>query len=259
MNNLIKEIKIEKEAKKEEKETKKIKDVANIKKATVTSKVSKKVVSIFLFLFSFLLFLLFLNLIMPASVAAAGIPIVNHVTTSNTVQNTGTVIGTGADTDAGIGIDISQKKVHQKEKEENKESKPNKPYELVLFYSTSCNHCLQFCRTLKNYALQNRIPVIAFKLTNKASPYFPNSILVDQRTIEQYFGQEKEKGKGKENVQNVQNTKINQIAVPTLFVFNPNNMHLYPVSRGNLTSNELRLRMTELMQKIKTFEGRSHA
>lgn len=114
-----------------------------------------------------------------------------------------------------------------------------KPYELVLFYSSSCSHCSEFCRTLKEYARQSRLPVTAFKLTLAGSPYFPNSVLVDQRTIDQYFG------------------KGAQIAVPALFVLNPSNMYLYPVSRGNLSYYELRERIEALLLKIQKFE-RTH-
>jgi hypothetical protein len=110
------------------------------------------------------------------------------------------------------------------------------PYELVLFYSSSCTHCSQFCRTLRDYAWQRRMPVTPFKLTPKASPYFPNSVLVDQKTIEQYFGQGA------------------QIAVPALFILNSSNMHLYPVSRGNLNYHELKERMEDLLLKIQKFE-----
>ena len=162
------------------------------------------------FIFLFLLFFSSFTLMMPASVAAVGISNGGYVDSAITSQN----------------LLSNKTKSH---------------YELVLFYNVSCHYCFQFCRTLKEYALQNRMPVKAFKLTQKTSPYFPNSILVNQRIIEQYFGQGV------------------QIAVPALFVLNPNNMHLYPVSSGNLTSDELKVRMDELMQKIKIFEGRSHA
>ncbi len=117
-----------------------------------------------------------------------------------------------------------------------KPKQENNSYKLVLFYSATCKHCLQFCQTLKEYALWNKIPVIAFKLTPNSLPYFPDSILGDQTTLVQYFGQGA------------------QIAVPTLFILNSQNSYLYPVSRGNLTARELQLRLEELQQKIKTFE-----
>jgi len=118
-------------------------------------------------------------------------------------------------------------------------SSRTKSYELVLFYSFSCAHCAKFCQTLRAYSKQNQISVTAFKLTSNSCPYFPNSILVDQRTIDQYFG------------------RGAQIAVPALFILNPYNMYLYPVSKGNLSYSELRERMDVLLLKIQKFE-RTH-
>jgi hypothetical protein len=81
------------------------------------------------------------------------------------------------------------------------------------------------------------IPIRAFKLSNASSPYFPDSVLVDQNTIDQYFGREA------------------KVAIPVLFLLNTINMHVYPVSRGNLTFAELTDRMNSLMQRIRQFEG----
>jgi hypothetical protein len=115
-----------------------------------------------------------------------------------------------------------------------------KKHEFIFFYNATCKHCTIFCKTLKDYAANHRISVTAFKLTRESSYYFPNSVLVDQNTIDQYFG---------EGV---------KMAVPTLFILNPTNMYVYPVSRGNLTYAELTIRMNDLMQNIKRFEIREH-
>ena len=112
-------------------------------------------------------------------------------------------------------------------------------YEFIFFYSATCQHCIDFCKTLKSYSVNRRIPVTAFKLTRDSSPYFPNSILVDQKTINRYFGTEEKEA---------------NIAVPVLFILNRANMHVYPVSRGNLTYFELTDRINNLTLKIQQFE-----
>jgi hypothetical protein len=157
----------------------------------------------------------------PVSVTAAGVSSINTSPVTTTTTTLASQSLKSLDGPANLNRDL------------------DKHYDLILFYSVSCTYCPQFCRTLKNYAWQNRIPVIAFKLTNESSPYFPNSVLVDQKTIEQFFG------------------KGTQISVPALFVLNPGNMNLYPVSRGNLSDEELSLRMNSLMQKIRTYEERN--
>jgi hypothetical protein len=168
--------------------------------------------------------IMFLNLVMPVSVTAAGVAAVSNissVTTTTTIATASQSLkNRGGSKNLNQGLD--------------------RHYELILFYSVSCDYCPQFCHTLYHYARQNRLSVIAFKLTKENSPHFPNSVLVDQRTIEQFFG------------------KGVQMAVPALFILNPVNMHIYPVSRGNLTSEELRLRMRDLMQKIRAFERIKH-
>ena len=156
--------------------------------------------------------------------------------TTTPVSVTATGVAAVSNTNSVTTTTVASQNLKSLNSPKNLNQDLDKHYELILFYSVSCDYCPQFCRTLKHYAWQTRMPVIAFKLTEENSPHFPKSVLVDQRTIEQFFG------------------KGAQIAVPALFVLNPNNMNLYPVSRGNLTNEELRLHMNSLMQKIKTFE-----
>jgi type-F conjugative transfer system pilin assembly thiol-disulfide isomerase TrbB len=109
-------------------------------------------------------------------------------------------------------------------------------YEFVLFYRTNCPHCISFEPILKLYSDNSHIPVRAFALSNKASTAFPNSIAVSQELVDQYFG------------------KGANVAVPTLFILNKNNLHAYPVSRGSLTYLELTNRMNQLVPKILSVE-----
>ena len=132
-------------------------------------------------------------------------------------------------TDALKQIEFTKKKIFKKTN--------GQKYDLILFYSTACRYCIPFCKTLKKYASDNGFNVQAFKLTNDFSPYFPKSVLVDQNLIDKYFG------------------KGVQVAIPVLFILNPKNMYVYPVSRGNLSCVELSTRMNVLMKKIKQFEG----
>ena len=89
---------------------------------------------------------------------------------------------------------------------------------------------------MKLYSENSNISVQAFVLgTSKTSPYsldFPNSTTVTQDVVDQFFGIGA------------------KIAVPTLFILNKNNFHVYPVSSGALTYLELASRMNELTPKI---------
>lgn len=112
------------------------------------------------------------------------------------------------------------------------ESAKQKEYDFIFFYSTSCPHCMQFEPVLKAYSDNTGIAVKAFAIGDRVSPVFPNSILVAQEVVEQFFG------------------KGASVAVPTLFILNKFNLHAYPVSSGTLTYSELSTRMGKLMPKI---------
>lgn len=105
-------------------------------------------------------------------------------------------------------------------------------YEFIYFYSGNCQHCLSFTPTLKLYSDNSGILVQAFVVGTGYSPSFPNSSVVEQEVIEQYFG------------------KGAKITVPTLFILNKNNYHAYPVSSGALSYLDLATRMNDLAPKI---------
>ena len=110
-------------------------------------------------------------------------------------------------------------------------------YEFILFYSTTCPHCLKFAPTLRQYSDKSGIPIQAFAVNGNKSHYFPNSIPLTQETIEQFFG------------------KNASLALPSLFLLNKKNLHAYPVSQGALTYTELQLRMSKLIPKTVQFEN----
>ena len=105
-------------------------------------------------------------------------------------------------------------------------------YEFIYFYGGNCQHCLSFTPTLKLYSDNSGILVQAFVVGAGYSTSFPNSSVVEQEVIEQYFG------------------KGAKIAVPALFILNRNNYHAYPVSSGALSYLDLATRMNDLAPKI---------
>lgn len=117
-----------------------------------------------------------------------------------------------------------------------------KNYEFIFFYSSTCYHCQKFSPILKQYADSTKIPIHAFTTNGSRSRYFPNSSLTSQEIIEQFFGFSDDYD---------QYTKI---SVPALFILNKNTLHAYPVSYGELTSDELSLRMQILLLKIMQYE-----
>jgi thiol-disulfide isomerase/thioredoxin len=107
-------------------------------------------------------------------------------------------------------------------------------YEWILFYEPECKFCIDFAPILKKYANNTDIKVIAFTLSDfgRAAPLFINTVQIDQRTVEQFFGQ---------------GTKI---STPMLFIWNKTNGHVYPVASGMHTYEELAMRMNELAPKM---------
>ena len=112
--------------------------------------------------------------------------------------------------------------------------------QFVLFYRLTCPHCRRFDPVISKYSLDSGIKVRAFTFGGVSSS-FPNSQNVDPKLVASYFGQDK------------------QIEVPTLFLLNQANGHVYPVSSGDLSYAELAMRMNELAPKILQHEGRGDA
>ena len=105
-------------------------------------------------------------------------------------------------------------------------------YEFIFFYSTTCPHCMDFAPVLKSYSDNSGISVKAFVMDQGSSLYFPNSIMISQEVVDQFFG------------------KGTKVSVPILFILNKDNLHAYPVSSGALTYLELAARINELTPKI---------
>ena len=115
----------------------------------------------------------------------------------------------------------------------NSTNRLGRDYEFIFFYSTDCQYCMKFSPVLKLYSDNTNIPVKAFVMGNGGvSPFFPNSNIVTQDVVDQFF------------------SSGAKIAVPTLFILNKNNFHAYPVSSGALTYLELATRMNALTPKI---------
>ena len=115
----------------------------------------------------------------------------------------------------------------------------SKDYEFIFFYSSNCHYCIKFNPVLKLYSDNSGIWVKAFAIGNGSSPYFPSSTVVAQEVVDQFFGSFE---------------KRTNISVPTLFIMNKNNLHVYPVSSGALTYLELYTRMNDLVPKILRYE-----
>ncbi|MBU0744245.1 MAG: conjugal transfer protein TraF [Gammaproteobacteria bacterium] len=129
-------------------------------------------------------------------------------------------------------IRASQPLMRQQNAIHSKISLLRRDYEFIFFYSSNCQHCRIFDPVLKLYSDNYGIPVKAFMVGGKASQSFPNSIIVAQEIVNQFFG------------------RGAKISIPTLFILNKNNFHAYPVSSGALTYLELTTRMGELTTRI---------
>jgi len=132
------------------------------------------------------------------------------------------------------------------------ESKLSRDYEFIFFYSLSCAYCKSFAPVLKKYADNSGINVRGFILGGNSSnfdnhfPDFFDSTVVKQEVLERFFGFSDKSFSDKRS----------GIAVPTLFLLNKKNLHVYPVSRGSLTYLELIIRMNELIPKILNNEAK---
>jgi len=105
-------------------------------------------------------------------------------------------------------------------------------YIFVLFYRSTCPYCRAFDPTLKSFADHYGFNVEAFTTDGESLPSFPNSTPIDPKIVQAFFGVGAE------------------LEVPTLFLLNTHNGHVYPVSTGALSAEELLNRMSELAPKI---------
>lgn len=126
----------------------------------------------------------------------------------------------------------------------------SRDYEFVFFYSTTCRHCMKFEPILEKYSNNTGIKVRVFVVGEGKSDYFPNSTIVTQEIIEQFFGSFNSSNSSGSSDFSDSFKKDSSISVPTLFIINKNNLHAYPVSHGALTYSELYIRMNELIPKI---------
>jgi len=105
-------------------------------------------------------------------------------------------------------------------------------YILVLFYRSTCPYCRAFDPILKSFADHYGFNVEAFTTNGESLPSFPNSTPIDPKIVQAFFGVGAE------------------LEVPTLFLLNTQNGHVYPVSTGALSAEELLDRMNDLAPKI---------
>jgi len=105
-------------------------------------------------------------------------------------------------------------------------------YILVLFYRSTCPYCRAFDPILKSFADHYAFNVEAFTTDGESLPSFPNSTPIDPKIVQAFFGAGTE------------------LEVPTLFLLNTQNGHVYPVSTGALSAEELLDRMNDLAPKI---------
>ena len=108
-------------------------------------------------------------------------------------------------------------------------------YEFILFYSPSCPHCIKFEPILEQYANNTEILIRAFAVDGNNLKNYPNSDVFSSELIEQFYRYLEKDG---------------NLLVPSLFIFNKHNLHVYPVSQVALTYSELCVRMKELIPKI---------
>ena len=118
-------------------------------------------------------------------------------------------------------------------------------YEFIFFYRSSCPYCRKFEPILKQYSIDAAIPVKAFTFDGVVLPSFPNSVVVDKTVISEYFSFFSSFNEG------------TTIAVPALFIMNTANLHVFPVSSGELSYMDLVVRMNDLIPKILSIEGRA--
>lgn len=113
-------------------------------------------------------------------------------------------------------------------------SRLKKDYEFIIFYEADCKYCIAFALILKQYSVNTGIRIIGFMLGSipDASPLFTDTSQVDQKTISQFFGEGA------------------RLSTPTLFIWNKNNGHVYPVVSGLHSYEELTDRMNELAPRI---------
>ena len=107
-----------------------------------------------------------------------------------------------------------------------------KNYEFVIFYRASCPHCQRFAPILNQFSNQNGFLVESVATDGIISAYYPHGIKMTPELKEAFFG------------------RSSDTAVPALFLLNRQNGHVYPISQGELSWEELNTRMEELMPKI---------
>jgi type-F conjugative transfer system pilin assembly thiol-disulfide isomerase TrbB len=108
-------------------------------------------------------------------------------------------------------------------------------HHLIFFFASTCPHCHNFSPVLKKWVDENDFKVEAYSFDGQPLPEFREILIPGHQLLQASFQNE-------------------AIRYPALFVVNTETANLYPVTIGELNSQELEARMRVLISKIRAFE-----
>ncbi|WP_018299803.1 conjugal transfer protein TraF [Fangia hongkongensis] len=122
--------------------------------------------------------------------------------------------------------------------EKNAQSNPFYPIEqqwvLVVFFSSTCPHCKRFMPVLKRFSVTYHFKVYDYTLDGAGLPSYPDPLFPSQKTIHDYFGNDK-------------------IHYPALFMVNKHTLTGIPISLGEMPYVILKNRMLQLKNTIQRY------
>lgn len=143
--------------------------------------------------------------------------------------------------------DIARLEVHKKNQQGNRASVTIPPppvlynlsdgrqvnlldWKIVLFMSSSCQHCHAFDPVLKVIAMDTGFSVFPYTLDGRGDASWPQAIPAPPMVITEFFAQGL------------------PIATPTLFLVNVNNMKTYPLQQGESKREAFMTRLDEVLR-----------
>jgi conjugal transfer pilus assembly protein TraF len=105
-------------------------------------------------------------------------------------------------------------------------------YGLIYFYRLNCPHCQRFSPIVKDTALQNRLPVLAYRVNGITSPLFPNSVTPTQSELARFYPD-------------------GEVIVPMLFFFDGQHQKIYPLIKGETTRADVNVRLQRLFERLR--------
>lgn len=108
----------------------------------------------------------------------------------------------------------------------------NNQYALVVFFSSTCPHCLRFTPIIADFAAQHNIKTYAYTIDGNGNTAFPNPLTASDEVKAKFY-------------------QSMQVVVPAVFIVNTNTMEITPIDVGEESATDFSRDMDQFAKNLK--------